>query len=1091
MSMAHRRSKHHVSKWVSALILVSAMGLPRITVAVPPLSYGQPVRLAGAKGVDLQTPPRMAIRLSEGTTSSDPPKASKHAPATQLEPDPAARAHPPFRLQKTHCGNRGCRPRSPWWLELSNPIDPTTLTDRSIIVRPAVAGLEVDVDSNWLVLLGRVTGPREFQITIDADLKDIFGQSLTPPNEATIHVRSADGGSTPYWPHTIVLDPSGQRAVAIEVQAQESIHIQVWRVQPSDWPAYLAYRHSASKLSPPGKLVVDRRLTLQNPMEEPLETLIDLTPALDAELGHAILQVQSSRLYESPRRGYSRLLTWAQSTHIGLSVFVDTEKMAIWTTDLGTGQRRAGVELTSEPAQTTAISDGNGIAWLHLPPKQSHPTAASAYLVARSGRDIAILPEPTRPKDSIGHWWANPPKMRDACYVLTDWPYCRFGDTVHIKGWIRAIEGGPQGGLVDLTRLRRSVREVRYQIGDGGTAMSTISGTAPLNRLGGFDFSFKMPQNIGPKSVRLDIEGPHSQCKINLPLQATPADLKIVTTSDETVQLVGEPTRVTTQIRDSDGNLQSERPVQWNVTVSESDFPAPNHSEYVFGRWRTWPTSALPRNSDSRQKPQRRHFRGQTDINGQHTLRVDIDRVKPPRVLEVFATAQVVDSNGRSWTDAARFRVLPARLAVGLHSKNAFVYRGMPIEVEAVVVRPDGSRVAGQPIDIEVERLVWRRIHDRESTQWGYAVAERQASRATSMDLPVTYMFVPQSTGLYRVIAQVIDKDGRSQKSEVLVWVSDSSLPGTTITRPVQVVLIPDKSEYAPFQVARILVLAPFADGEGTVSLRRDGLLSIERFTMRGVTHTLKIPIHAQHVPNLRVHVELVGSVRRHRSDSGTMKLPSRPTHAVGTFDLPISLDRHRLLVTVKRRDPHEIEIRVQDSQGKAVPSAEIAMAIIPSGLGDIGHRTLPDPLETFFPPRAAGTRDQRNREVLIPAGPAHFETAIDVGDTPLTPEELARFDRRTRRGPQIGQVFIPTLPPRFSRSPSETALRGPQKPETRVFIPGVLTDHEGRAQARIGPPGGIANHRVLIIAVSSRQRFGYAELLIPQNGPPQRSIGF
>ena len=44
---------------------------------------------------------------------------------------------------------------------------------------------------------------------------------------------------------------------------------------------------------------------------------------------------------------------------------------------------------------------------------------------------------------------------------------------------------------------------------------------------------------------------------------------------------------------------------------------------------------------------------------------------------------------------------------------------------------------------------------------------------------------------------------------------------------------------------------SPFVPAEGVLTLRRDGIVKTERFTMNDSTTTLKIPLEENYLPNL------------------------------------------------------------------------------------------------------------------------------------------------------------------------------------------------------------------------------------------------
>ena len=92
----------------------------------------------------------------------------------------------------------------------------------------------------------------------------------------------------------------------------------------------------------------------------------------------------------------------------------------------------------------------------------------------------------------------------------------------------------------------------------------------------------------------------------------------------------------------------------------------------------------------------------------------------------------------------------------------------------------------------------------------------------------------------------------------------------------------PDKNEYRAGDTAEVLVVPPFYPAEAILTLRRQGVFRIERFTIPQASYTLKVPIEEAWTPNVIVAVDLVGEAPR-TNDDGEVddKLGKRP--AVGS----------------------------------------------------------------------------------------------------------------------------------------------------------------------------------------------------------------
>ena len=58
---------------------------------------------------------------------------------------------------------------------------------------------------------------------------------------------------------------------------------------------------------------------------------------------------------------------------------------------------------------------------------------------------------------------------------------------------------------------------------------------------------------------------------------------------------------------------------------------------------------------------------------------------------------------------------------------------------------------------------------------------------------------------------------------------------------------------------AEVLVQAPFSPAEGVVTIRRSGIVTVERFSMKGTSHKLSIPIEDGWLPGVQLQVDLVG----------------------------------------------------------------------------------------------------------------------------------------------------------------------------------------------------------------------------------------
>src|SRR6185369_11118221 len=102
----------------------------------------------------------------------------------------------------------------------------------------------------------------------------------------------------------------------------------------------------------------------------------------------------------------------------------------------------------------------------------------------------------------------------------------------------------------------------------------------------------------------------------------------------------------------------------------------------------------------------------------------------------------------------------------------------------------------------------------------------------------------------YKVTARVMDDRERFNESEFTVWVPGGKTPPKRSVEQEEAQLIPNKKDYAPNDVAELLVISPFPQAEGVLTLRRGGIVKTERFTMKDSSITLKIPLEEKYLPN-------------------------------------------------------------------------------------------------------------------------------------------------------------------------------------------------------------------------------------------------
>ena len=1039
----------------------------------------------------------VSVAFAAGTPSAEGPRRTGEAQSWTF------RTYGPLKVTESRCGwNDECRPFMPWQVEFSNPLDARAFRKEMVRVEPPVPGLKVAAHGSSLSLQGATRGRTTYRVTLLPEIPDTFGQTLGSAQALTFTVGPAEPWLTWTGGNLTVLDPAARPALSVYTVNVPELRVQAWSVAPSDWPAYAAQmgRRWEKGVTPPGRSVLSTVVRVKGQPDELTETRVDLGSVFPSGLGHAVLRIEPTT---QPKEEWRRLgmQTWAQATRIGLSAAVDARELLGWASDLATGKPLEGVELALGPGGPSVATAADGLGRVALP----DTGARGAWLVARRGQDTALLPNNVSWWSAGSGWQAGQPADRLLWYVADDRGLYRPGEKVSVKGWLRRTGTGPQG---DVGLLERAPADLAWTLRDSRNN-EVAKGRAALDALGGFDLRVDLPatMNLGAAQLTLESGAPGviagSFTHAFQVQEFRRPEFEVKAEASEGPHVVGQPSTVTLTAAYYAGGALPGADVAWNVSARPGSYRPPHHDDFVFGVFEPWWVRFRP------EPPARtQSFTSRTDGSGKHVLRLDFDAVHPARPTSLTAEGTVTDVNRQAWTASASLVVHPAALYVGLRSPRLFVQQGEPLVVEAVVTDIDGRRVAGRPVELRAERLEWEQVEG----EYKEVAAAREDCPLTSAADPLACRFATREGGSYRVTARVLDAQGRPNETVLQLWVAGGQQPQRRNVEREEVQLIPSKKEYRPGETAEILVLAPFAPAEGLLTLRREGLLRSERFTMTGSSHTLRLPIEDGWTPNVHVQVDLAGAAER-----GEAGLPKRPAYGSGTIDLSIPPVARTLKLAVEARQARlepggstTLDVTLRDAQGRPVPGGEVAVIVADEAVLALTGYRLADPLAVFYPERGPGVSDAYLREHVLlgraedldlssVAAQEAEEKVMALGyagamppPPPMAAPAGMPMTRAKRMAPQVmaaDQMLAeePATPIRARTDFSALAL----------FAAALPTDAQGHAEVALKLPDSLTRYRVMAVGVSGGRFFGAGESSVQARLPlmvrpsPPRFLNF
>ncbi|HEY3355614.1 MAG TPA: DUF6049 family protein [Polyangia bacterium] len=1045
--------------------------------------------LAFRSKVPLAPATEYRIFIDRGAPSAEGPRLT----AAPLEVP--FRTYGPFRVEEHRCGwSHQCPPFSPWTIRLSNPVEAQRFDAAMVKVDPPLPGMKVAVYGTNLNITGRTKGRTTYKVTLAATLPDTFGQTLG--EDTTVRFKVGEAPRLLSAPRSgfVVLDPAAGPRFSIYTVNLDRVQLRLYAVGPEDYARFLEYqrdyRRHDQRREPPGRKVVDTAVKIAAEADELTETRLDLAPALSPQgLGQLVMVIEAPK--EGRESSPQIIESWVQATRLGLDAFVDGERLVAWTTALADGAPVGGATVGLLPDGGQQATGADGLATLPL-------DRGGELLVARRGDDLAILPASTSPWGATSGWHKRPREPQLVWYVFDDRQMYRPREEVRLKGWVRFVTPGTTG---DVEAGEPAGSLVTYRLLDS-RRNEVLKGELKLGPLGGFDLGLKLPPTMNLGHAWLELRrGAHAHTHGFQVQEFRRPEFEVTASASEGPHVVGGHATVAVRASYYAGGGLPGAEVRWSVTARPGHFTPPNRADFTFGTWTPWWDYPGWRGGADTTKYETLTTR--TDASGKHVLRVDLRRMAPPRAMSLAAEATVTDVNRQAWSATATLLVHPADLYVGLRSARTFYQAGQAVPIDAIVTDLDGAAAIGRPVTVQAARVDWV----QEKGEYQEKLVPEEPCVVPSAAQAQRCTFHPKEGGTYRVTARITDAKGRANESQITVWIAGGKTMPRASVEQERVVLVPDRKEYRPGDVAEVLALAPFAPAEGVLTVRRSGLVTTERVTLKGASHTFKIPIREGYTPNLFVAVDLVGQSARAGDDGlPDPKLPKRPAYAQGSIRLPVPPRSRTLAVAVKPREARlepggatTLDLEVKDARGGPAAASEVAVVVVDEAILALTGYRVPDPVAVFYGGRGAEVTEHHLRASVVLARP---DTSA------LEQQSLHRGESGKMRFQTAVPSAMPPPSPMAARAPGGAKGEGGEAapPPIRLrtdftplalFAASVTTDAAGRAQVALKLPDNLTRYRVTAVAVAGARHFGSAESTVTARLPlmvrpsPPRFLNF
>ncbi|MEL6185452.1 MAG: alpha-2-macroglobulin family protein, partial [Myxococcota bacterium] len=893
----------------------------------------------------------------------------------------------------------------------------------------------MEVSSSGLYLRGATQARTTYRIVLSPALTDVFGQALGETESLSLEVGPAPPLLTAPGRDLVRL-LRGVDAVPFLVAGAESLEVEVRQVKPSDWPAYAKHHRGGMRTPLPGKITFEGQVPVMGDPDRATELSIDVSSALNDGMGHAIVSVK----HPGAEHRYPPTV-WVAVSNVLLDAWSDSESDLYVLASDPSGAPLVGREIRMGAGGASATTNAEGLARLPLLPERP---SRDPWL---ESKDAAFLPGAAYGGGEVFARRA-PGEPRASFLVLDDRGLYRPGETAHLKGFVRRFIADkletPKAGLQVKARVR------------GPRGNEWAAKEATLSRYGSFTLDIDVPKdaNLGRAHVEIEVPSLGRRARTRHLLRIEEFRRPVFDVSvqlDAPPHVIGEPLSAVARAEAYAGGALSGTPVRWQVHEATAHYAPPGWDGWRFGAESPWWWSFRLNFPRAGSDGATYRVEDVTDASGRSTLKLVPREPKKNLPVSLSVGVEVEDVDRRSVRAQAQALVLPAERTIGLRLEDVFLPAGAPLDLEWVAVDLDGRPSSGSAVSLSLfSRPGYGPVEDEPETSAPLATIS-----ALSGTGPDSARFAaPEAPGRYLVRAEVEDASGRRSRTELFAYWSGGADRSPSHVERESLELVPDKERYAVGETATIEVRSPLPEARGAWMVMADGLVRFEPLSLKGGSAQLRIPVTRSMAPDPFVEVWLAGS-------------DPNPVELAGMIPLVVGIDEDKLTVSV--RPPAEtspgadtvIELEVKDAQGRPVEGAEITLAVADEAVLALAKRPWPEPLEALIPDRLGYIHELHSRSKLVLVAPSEVSANLETLKLGSPPEAAEMMMRSAGAAPGAA-----------GRDPID--LREDLRP-LAYFNPGLITDGEGRVQARFQLPDDLTRWRARAVAASGAQ-FGRGE---------------
>ena len=857
-------------------------------------------------------------------------------------------------------------------------------SDKLAVTRPDLAdfvtveggdGLAVEPQESQICVNGVKHGSR-YIVRVRAGLPAADGETLAHPVEISVYIRDREPW-VGFAGNAYVLPAGAGASIPLNSVNTDTAKATIYRigdrgiaqaVRDGRFLGGLSYYSADQIAEETGEKVWEGEIGITSKLNETVVTAIPIAEAVKTMKPGAYVITAAPATGNQDEWG-PIATQWFIVSDLGLTALSGHDGVHAIVRSLATAKPVAGVKVRLVAVNNEILGEGvtDDAGYAHFEPGLARGTGGMApqLVVAETGSDYAFI-DLTRAAFDLTDRGVEGRPAPDALdtFLTPERGIYRPGETVHLTALVRdpravAVTGLPMTLVVERPD---GVEFVRKTLSDGG--------------LGGYsdDVALQADAMRGSWRIKLfaDPKGdPIAETSV-LVEDFEPERLAVELDTQAKALKADEPTTIDLSARYLYGAPAPDLPIEGDLDLSASDslaaFPG-----YKFG--------LVDDNVETSRQPL--EIDAATDEDGKASFDVDLPELPvTTHPLTANLVIRVADTNGRAVERTLTRPVAPAAPMIGIKPLfDGDVSEGANARFEAILVGPDGARMAKAGVSWKLERIERDYQWYRSNGSWSYELISN-ASRVAggkvdfTADTPAA-IEAAVKWGQYRLTIE----DGGDQPAATSVefyagWyraVSTSDTPDT-----LQVAL--DKPAYKIGDTAKLRLDPRFA-GIALISVIDDRLIEMKAVDVPEGGTTVDLTVSEKWGPGAYVTAMLYRPM-----DIEAKRMPARALGLTwakvspGDRQLNVKLD---LPDEMRPRGPMEIPVSI----GNLKPGEEayVTVAAVDVGILNLTNFKTPAPDDWYFGQRKLGMEIRDIYGLLIDRTQGIPGTVRSGGDSGVT----------------------------------------------------------------------------------------------------------